>query len=299
MKFNIESVSKMTGIPAATLRNWEKRYGFPSPERTEGGHRYYCQTDVEFLKSAAVWIEQGQGLNEIARHYREKSCPETLKTMIKTEIVDDVAYRTELIYDALLNFDQSALLLHYTVLNAKLGPEQLFERVFEHILHRLKKERAEGKVSVAQEHYVSAFIRMKLATYLSMDFPAAQSHRILAATLTDDRCEGGLMLLTAHLKFRGYPIFYFGTGLPLQDLKYVIEDIGPDVVCLSYASAERISADLAELQDLKVPICLGGTALKEPTLASVREKAPKHIYFCQKSTGREAAEFVEMICCRK
>lgn len=289
----------MTGIPAATLRNWEKRYGFPKPERTEGGHRYYCQTDVEFLKSAALWVEQGQGLNEIARLYREKGCAEDIQTMIKSEIVDDVCYRTELIYDALLRFDQSALLQHYAVLNTKLGPEQLFERVFEVLLHRLKHENAAGKISVAQVHYVSAFIRMKLATFLCMDFPATQSSRILAATLTDDRCEGGLMLLSAHLKFRGYPIFYFGTGLPIQGLKQVISEIKPGVVCLSYSSLERVSADLQDIKALDVPVCVKAPAMKDSDIQALRQQVPRHIYFCQKTSGREAAEFIQMICCRK
>lgn len=299
MKFTIESVSKMTGIPAATLRNWEKRYGFPMPERTDGGHRYYCQTDIEFLKSATNWVEQGQGLSEIARLYREKVCPDSVRTQINPEIVDDVCYRTELIYDALLAFDQAALLQHYAVLNAKLGPEQLFERVFEQILHRLKRERALGKISSHQDHYVSAFIRMKLATYLSMDFPATQTHRILAATLSDDRCEAGLMLLTAHLKFRGYPIFYFGTGLPLNSLPEIMKQVKPEVLCLSYSSADRIADDLKELRKLDVPICLGGLALKSPQMDVLVSEAPAHIYFCQKTSGRDAAQFVEMICCRK
>lgn len=299
MKFTIESVSKMTGIPAATLRNWEKRYGFPMPERTDGGHRYYCQTDVEFLKSATNWIEQGQGLVEVARLYREKTCPDLIRTQINHEIVDDVSYRTELIYDALLSFDQGALLQHYAVLNAKLGPEQLFERVFEQILHRLKKEKAEGKISTQQDHYVSAFIRVKLAAYLAMDFPAAHNNRILAATLSDDRCEAGLMLLTAHLKFRGYPIFYFGTGLPLGSLPELVKQVKPEVLCLSYSSVDRVSEDLVELKKLQVPICLGGLAMTSSEMQAISSQVPSHIYFCQKTSGREAAQFVEMICCRK
>lgn len=289
----------MTGIPAATLRNWEKRYGFPMPERSDGGHRYYCQTDIEFLKNATNWIEQGQGLTEIARLYREKLCPETIRTQIKTEIVDDVCYRTELIYDALLAFDQAALLQHYAVLNAKLGPEQLFERVFEQLLHRLKKEKSQGQISEHQDHYVSAFIRLKLATYLAMDFPATQNNRILAATLSDDRCEAGLMLLTAHLKFRGYPIFYFGTGLPAASLPELVKQVRPEVMLLSYSSVDRIGEDIKLLQKLDVPICLGGLALKSPQMDAIVAEAPAHIYFCQKTSGREAAQFVEMICCRK
>lgn len=42
----------MLGISPNTLRGWERRYGFPSPVRTPGGHRQYELTDVEALRFA-------------------------------------------------------------------------------------------------------------------------------------------------------------------------------------------------------------------------------------------------------
>ena len=39
--YRIHVVAEMTGIPAATLRAWERRYGIPSPERTASGYRLY------------------------------------------------------------------------------------------------------------------------------------------------------------------------------------------------------------------------------------------------------------------
>ena len=37
--YNIGMVARMTGIPVATLRVWERRYGFPNATRTPGGHQ--------------------------------------------------------------------------------------------------------------------------------------------------------------------------------------------------------------------------------------------------------------------
>ena len=39
--FNTKAVSQETGVPADTFRAWERRYGVPRPQRTEGGHRLY------------------------------------------------------------------------------------------------------------------------------------------------------------------------------------------------------------------------------------------------------------------
>lgn len=40
----------MVGIPAATIRNWEDRYGLITPERSQGGHRLYSRVQVEQLR---------------------------------------------------------------------------------------------------------------------------------------------------------------------------------------------------------------------------------------------------------
>ena len=45
--YNIGVVARMTGIPVATLRVWERRYQFPTAERTEGGQVERCDNRHE------------------------------------------------------------------------------------------------------------------------------------------------------------------------------------------------------------------------------------------------------------
>jgi MerR family transcriptional regulator, light-induced transcriptional regulator len=40
----------MLGISPNTLRSWERRYGFPKPQRSAGGHRQYSLTEIEALR---------------------------------------------------------------------------------------------------------------------------------------------------------------------------------------------------------------------------------------------------------
>jgi DNA-binding transcriptional MerR regulator len=42
----IGELARHTGVPAATLRSWELRYGFPRPRRLAGGHRRYGEQDI-------------------------------------------------------------------------------------------------------------------------------------------------------------------------------------------------------------------------------------------------------------
>ena len=290
MKFTIETVTKMTGISAASLRNWEKRYGFPAPERTDGGHRFYSADDVEFLKNAARLIEEGHCLSEVAKKYRATA---TEKTKQNIQVTDDVDYRTRLIYEALLSFDQAATLQHYQILNAKLSPEQLFDRVFESLLRRIRSDIQAREISPAQFRFSVSFIRMKLSVFLAMEFPPTQKSRIIVTNLWSHENEADLMLLSAHLKFRGYPVFYFGAELQAEDIGDLVDDIEPDILCLIYQRREEISRDLDFLKTLTIPVYLASAGRIGGNL---EPRMDKNIHFCGKSSGSEAALFIEMIC---
>ena len=68
----------MLGVSPNTLRSWERRYGFPRPHRSPGGHRQYQLAEIESLKltlaethnvSSAVSLarERGEGPSSSGR----------------------------------------------------------------------------------------------------------------------------------------------------------------------------------------------------------------------------------------
>jgi DNA-binding transcriptional MerR regulator len=46
------AAAAMLGVSTNTLRSWERRFGFPEPGRTAGGHRQYDVGEIEALRSA-------------------------------------------------------------------------------------------------------------------------------------------------------------------------------------------------------------------------------------------------------
>lgn len=55
----ITEVERLTGIRPATLRIWEKRYGFPQPLRDRHGDRVYPPVQVERLHAVRRLMDQG------------------------------------------------------------------------------------------------------------------------------------------------------------------------------------------------------------------------------------------------
>ncbi len=57
----------MLGVSPNTLRSWERRFGYPAPARTSGGHRQYDLADVEALKQAFEETQNVSSAISIAR----------------------------------------------------------------------------------------------------------------------------------------------------------------------------------------------------------------------------------------
>ncbi|MGB2850775.1 MAG: MerR family transcriptional regulator, partial [Solirubrobacterales bacterium] len=55
----IGELARRAGLPAATLRSWERRYGIVSPGRTEGGYRLYTERDQARLTRMLELMTQG------------------------------------------------------------------------------------------------------------------------------------------------------------------------------------------------------------------------------------------------
>jgi MerR family transcriptional regulator, light-induced transcriptional regulator len=67
---SIAEVSELLGIPAPTLRSWERRYGFPTPPRTLGQHRRYSRQEIELLRALRDEIARGRAARDAVETVR-------------------------------------------------------------------------------------------------------------------------------------------------------------------------------------------------------------------------------------
>ena len=100
-KYRIQAVAEMTGIPAATLRAWERRYGVPSPMRTESAYRLYSEADVDVIRKLRELTESGMAPAEAARVVQRLN--ETEAPITPGE--DPFVRAQETILEAVENFD--------------------------------------------------------------------------------------------------------------------------------------------------------------------------------------------------
>jgi len=64
--YRMGAVASLTGLPAGTIRAWERRYGMLNPERTDGGFRLYTEDDIKRLSLIQRLRAFGEPISAIA-----------------------------------------------------------------------------------------------------------------------------------------------------------------------------------------------------------------------------------------
>ena len=64
--YTIKRVSEMVGVPVATLRAWQRRYGVVNPGRSNSGYRLYGARDIAVLRRMQSLVASGWSPKEAA-----------------------------------------------------------------------------------------------------------------------------------------------------------------------------------------------------------------------------------------
>jgi DNA-binding transcriptional MerR regulator len=65
------AAAELLGVSPNTLRSWERRFEYPKPRRTAGGHRQYDLTELESLRRALLETHNISSAIEVARQRGE------------------------------------------------------------------------------------------------------------------------------------------------------------------------------------------------------------------------------------
>jgi DNA-binding transcriptional MerR regulator len=256
--YNIGVVSRMTGISMATLRAWERRYGFPKLDRTQGGHRLYSERDILRLRWVKERIDQGmqtaQSINAL-RHQEQVGNVITAgisgRSVKSTIPVDQDSYSTSVkkrLLDALKcrNVHGADDVINEAL--AFLTPDDVIMNVFAPVLNEIGEDWYQGILNVATEHLATNYLRQRLMMWMLSGPPTIYEHPIVLACAPDELHEGSLLILGAILRRHRYPVAYLGQSVPLSDLAKFIQDLKPALVVL-VSMTEDSAARLVEWPD--------------------------------------------------
>ena len=274
--YNVAAVARRCRVPAATLRAWERRYGFPEPRRGPGNQRLYAERDVLAIEWLRDRIAEGLTISAALALLRERlgrepsSAPAAAAPRPSDTSQSALARQLE---QSLLAFDAARA-------TAVLGDafnlwslEHVCLAVIQPTLRAIGLGWQAGTVDVAQEHFASGYIRQRLGALLETSNGPDRARMVVAACAPDDWHELGLLMVALFLARRGWHVVYLGASLPPDGLAERLALLCPTAVVFS-ASTEQsatamatIARRLAELPPPRPLVGYGGRAFEQdPTL---------------------------------
>jgi DNA-binding transcriptional MerR regulator len=246
--YNIGVVTRVTGVPTATLRAWERRYGFPIAERSAGGHRLYSEKDILRLRWVKSQVDLGLTISRAVVAMRAFEAQGRFSPNADSGLVlslqpeqtvegsrlDSTATPTlrESLVEALINHDlQHADQLMGEML-AFYSPEDLTLNVIGPALNTIGEEWEQGHIMVATEHLATNFLRHRLLMWMVTGPTPRPGNPIVLACAPGEWHEGSLLMLGMLLRRQGLPVAYLGQNMPFADLKKLCDELHPRAVVL-------------------------------------------------------------------
>jgi DNA-binding transcriptional MerR regulator len=254
----IGELARRAGVPAATLRAWERRYGIVDPQRTESGYRLYSAADENRLRAMIALIERGLAPAEAARQLlREAHADAGARGGKRVRPTDVEVLRADLL-EGLIGFDEATA---HAVLDRAVnayGSDNLVHEIVLPVLRRTGELWADGTVTVAQEHFASKLIGGRLLA-LGRGWGAGPGPLLLMACSPGELHDLPLTAFALTMRERGCRIALLGADTPVDTLRSAAQGLAPAAVVLA-ATCEGAARDLAARGPLELgaPTVVGG-----------------------------------------
>lgn len=282
--YNMKAVTQRTGIPAATLRAWERRYHALDPRRSGGNYRLYSERDVAVLLwlqaqlDAGLSISRAVALLERLREQEAAAPAWTAADTARLAVADtNRAANWErllaALHGALTQLDEQQAGAVLAEAFALYNVEDTCVQLIVPVLVQLGEDWHAQRISVAQEHFATSYLMGRL---LALFNSARVGHGplILAGCAPGEQHEIGALMLALLLRRAGHHVRYLGANLPLADLVAAIKQLHPRVVALSAVlpqSAIALAPLMTTLQEAGATthLILGGSAFRQPEVLSL------------------------------
>jgi methanogenic corrinoid protein MtbC1 len=270
--YNLKIVLKETGLPADTLRAWERRYGLPAPQRTEGGQRLYSQYDVETIKWLMARQAEGLSISHAVDLWNEHTASgvDLLAGALSSAQTLLAAYVPAGTTLDSIRANWLAACLDFKESDA----EQILNKAFtmfpvEHVcMDVLQKGLAEmgqlwyeNKASVQQEHFASGLAMRRLDSLLSASPAPSRKQTVMVGCPAGEWHTFTALLLALFLRRRGLGVIYLGANVPADQFEETVKSVRANLVVLvaqSLITAASLQEAALTLTGLRTPVAFGG-----------------------------------------
>ncbi len=242
--YNIKAVVQRTGVPADTVRAWERRYGVPRPERTPSGQRLYSEQDIAVIAwlrertAEGMTISQAVALlNTLGQEHAVAFTPTPMPTGPRSHavVVRDLLA-------AFQHYDQHAAETIIGEAFVLFGVEESAISVMRPALIEIGEMWHRAEIPTTIEHFATQFVKRKLVGLISMYDNHHAPWTVIIGCSPNEQHEVGALLLCLFMMRQGWQVIYLGPDVPIADLMQTVAQVKPDMVCVSASSIDAAAS---------------------------------------------------------
>lgn len=295
--FNIAAVERETGLSKDVLRVWERRYGFPLPERDSTGERQYSAEQVDRLCQIKRLMDRGHRPGKLIslppaelavlapRH--PAGAGEQPPPVESNELVN--------LLDLIRRHDAAGFTQAMQQRIARQGLQRFVQDTIAPLSWQVGQDWEAGRIEVFEEHLFTELSKRLLRQNIAA-LPAGRGRpRIILTTVPEEQHVLGLLMAEALFSLEGAECIPLGTQMPLMEIARAAEAHEADIVALSFSAAfpfRQVTPLLQQLRKLlpdSVALWAGGAGAQRANCdAGVKllrslDEALRALHECQQS----------------
>ncbi len=230
---------------------WERRYGFPMPERDPNGERLYPSDQVQRLRLIKRLMDQGHRPGRLL-----SATPEELQALSPVRLGASAASPPEAsdglgdLMKLVCQHDSASYVQALQQRLARQGVRAFVQDTVAPLTMKVGLEWQEGRLHIFEEHLFTELTARVLRQAVAA-VPGGSEPRVLLTTVPNEPHAMGLLMVEALLSLEGAQCISLGTQMPLLEIAQAAIAHRADVVALSFSiafPARQISPLLEQLR---------------------------------------------------
>jgi DNA-binding transcriptional MerR regulator/methylmalonyl-CoA mutase cobalamin-binding subunit len=248
--YSIRVASRLTAIPADTLRMWERRYGFPRPERTGGGSRTYSEEDIELLHLLSRALKAGYRPGEIVGKARAEieDILAQVAPVAPEPVVGGALPTVRGLIQHLLADATEALAAELRRAALRLGSKRFVTEIAQPFTVTVGTLWEQGKLEVRHEHLASEALSTLLRLLISTSEDGLERPVVLLATLPGEQHGLGLEMVALYLATSRATPRLLGVSTPRDQIVKAARALQVDVVGLTISPSSNLATATADIR---------------------------------------------------
>ncbi len=265
--FDIEEVSRNTGIGKDTLRVWERRYGFPIPHRGDNGERRYSVEQLDRLHKIQHLLDQGCRPGKVVGRTDDEL--KRLLQALRNTTETDIQLPIKELLTHIRGANPQLLRQHLDSCLAERGLERFVQDIIAPLVNAIGDAWAFEKLPIFAEHMASQTIQRVLTDAMSQLSEERVDTCAVLTTLPGERHLLGLLMAEAILASHQIKTINLGTETPLSELCHAAQHYSADLVVLSFSQIQSRSLVIESLKSLSVQLpanislIIGGSSITQ------------------------------------